>query len=735
MAGRPTHINIEPRSRDGSRPAFPSPRGLASPRMPHVDGDIPPQLSPLDAFAAQGRLLAKQLDDSSKNGRRVSRLPPLAIASSLAQARPGYFRSASAENERSILAPPEDSRPGARTQLATPEERPMSYYPRMSGLPHQPSEAEVQDLVASIEERGRSRRYPEPRSYLESDFEESPVEFSHGKGAMDFDDTESLGTGRDNQTLVHPPPENYSNYHLPPKQSRSYDSNTLAIPKDSHGRSGSSIRSVPAESSDDEHTGSMGASFTSLPRRPSASSGFSASTPPRSPFVPPRSPSISSEYSLGGGKGPRSTLNFSRPLSRASRPSFDTSSRQTSHDTQTFLYGDDNMTTPISLNGDDSPELPHDFSGPVPSYIYSRFSLPRGRVLQRNSLILLEDQNPQHQFKWEQPPVSYSNVKPVSPAMGARPPSPPREAPHPQPRSVPKVASPTRTEQDRQAPPRPSLQEKRNVTMGQDKPNQSRPSLQERRIPQSNVDPEKRSSRELTPEDHLAIGIKSHEEGSVHESTYHLRIAAKAGLPTAMLLYALACRHGWGMRPNPKEGVQWLRKAADSASLEVADDEEHANAANPADILEKKARRAQFALSIYELGVSHMNGWGIEQDKGLALRCFEIAGSWGDGDALAEAGFCYAQGVGCKKDLKKSAKFYRQAETKGMSMVGNSWIYKSKYNEDPSNEVARPATREGRSASKQATDSPEKKARNKSRTRSIFGRKKSLAANNQPLPP
>jgi TPR repeat protein len=46
---------------------------------------------------------------------------------------------------------------------------------------------------------------------------------------------------------------------------------------------------------------------------------------------------------------------------------------------------------------------------------------------------------------------------------------------------------------------------------------------------------------------------------------------------------------------------------------------------------------------------------------------------WGDVDALAEAGFCYAQGMGCKKNLKKSAKFYRMAEAKGMSMVGNSW--------------------------------------------------------------
>ena len=143
--------------------------------------------------------------------------------------------------------------------------------------------------------------------------------------------------------------------------------------------------------------------------------------------------------------------------------------------------------------------------------------------------------------------------------------------------------------------------------------------------------------------------------------------------PTAMLLYALACRHGWGMRANQREGVQWLRKAVDSAVLEVADDEDPASGNQVLDYHERKARRAQFALSIYELGVSHLNGWGIEQDKALALRCFEIAGNWGDTDALAEAGYCYAEGIGCKKDLKKAAKFYRLAESKGMTMVGNSW--------------------------------------------------------------
>jgi TPR repeat protein len=130
---------------------------------------------------------------------------------------------------------------------------------------------------------------------------------------------------------------------------------------------------------------------------------------------------------------------------------------------------------------------------------------------------------------------------------------------------------------------------------------------------------------DLTAEEHVSKSIALHEGGALQESTWHLRHAAKQGHPTGMLLYALACRHGWGMRPNPREGVQWLRKAADSASLEIADDEGQAKEGKPVDVVERKTRKAQFALSIYELGVSHMNGWGIEQDKKLALRCFEIA--------------------------------------------------------------------------------------------------------------
>jgi TPR repeat protein len=197
----------------------------------------------------------------------------------------------------------------------------------------------------------------------------------------------------------------------------------------------------------------------------------------------------------------------------------------------------------------------------------------------------------------------------------------------------------------------------------------------------------KSPSAELTPEEHLEIGIEAHDSGATNKSTYHLRLAAMAGLPTAMLLYALACRHGWGMRPNQAEGVKWLRKAIDTAGLDVAEAEEKLNAGKKKlDPIERKKRKAQYALAIYELGISSMNGWGCTKDKALAVRCYEIAGNWGDADALAEAAFCYTQGVGVKKDLHKAASLYRQAADKGMSMAGNSWwVATSSDNFEPTN--------------------------------------------------
>src|SRR5262249_4723360 len=119
----------------GSRP-------LRSPRL-HVAGEVPPALSPLDAFAAQSRLLARQLAESqAEDGRRISRLPPLTIESPLVvQGRSEYFRSMSSESpdgQDQDRSPQHSAGLGLTTEVESPPERPVSVHPRMSRIPPTP---------------------------------------------------------------------------------------------------------------------------------------------------------------------------------------------------------------------------------------------------------------------------------------------------------------------------------------------------------------------------------------------------------------------------------------------------------------------------------------------------------------------------------------------------------------------------------------------------------------------
>ncbi|PGH31476.1 hypothetical protein GX50_05718 [[Emmonsia] crescens] len=727
-----------------------------SPRISHFDGEVAPVLSPLDAFALQGRLLAKQLDESKKADRRMSRLPPASVARSLSQPRPGYYRAHSpGEPSNKTPVSPGGGGYGRSGEVEEPTFRPKSQHPmlsRMSGDPDSDNDRNVAEEAPDVP--------PIPPSAFEAPRAESPEDASwfHSDGEDEQENpAKPSPTSHDTSSAAREPPDSYT--------AKRNGSNTLAPPSSSTKRTAGSPGIPQHESSDDDYfTSSTAGSTFSKPRKLSSSSGMSMPQSPMTHFTRPhpRSPSPTSENSPIPNPLQRPSFNFSRPLSRSSTsismpsPSLYGPDQPEEYPSRTMSRG--NRPSPITVpNLSDSLADDAQTSAPT-SYIYAKYSLPRGRSVSRNSLVFTGLQTPL--FEWNEP--LFENSPPPSAAgretfEQVSPPA--RQAP-------PKQESPLKPEEtaeserksksaasskhestprknttgklvkrpDRTPPRGHSFDQgtRKNLSLG--KSNSSnrlstvpKPEDQDDAITistDSNATLRPHTSRSggpapatLSAEDHVAKGIQCHENGSLNESTYHLRIAAMQNEPTGMLLYALACRHGWGMRPNQREGVQWLRKAVDSALLDASNSEPRGR-----NIQEEKARQAQFALSIYELGVSHLNGWGIEQDKALALRCFEIAGQWGDVDALAEAGFCYVEGVGCKKDMKKAAKYYRMAESKGMSMVGNSWIYKPKY---MSADNTMPPT-----PSLNSTTGQEKNPlRTKSRTRSIFGRKKYPAAN------
>lgn len=97
-----------------SPPPQPSPHYLQPQMRPHHPppppatsraGEVPPLLSPLDAFALQSRLLAQKLEDGKKHDRRISRLPHEAIVKELGRPRPDY--SLSRENVAWDSEPPQ----------------------------------------------------------------------------------------------------------------------------------------------------------------------------------------------------------------------------------------------------------------------------------------------------------------------------------------------------------------------------------------------------------------------------------------------------------------------------------------------------------------------------------------------------------------------------------------------------------------------------------------------------
>ena len=678
-------------------------------RIQHFAGDIPPTLSPLDAFAAHSRRLARELEETRKAGeRRVSRLPPHIVTKSLTEHqanRPHYFRTLSGGSSPasgSSPGPQDGDGPGISPEVSHPNNRPLSSYPRLSTIPS-PAEDENDDddkfvtpreiPTAMLLPRGPAGDYfGIPRAQSPSPIDASPTSKSV-----------QVPTQRTNLPDIA--------YHFASAAPPSNSSYTLAPPRPHFTRDINNNR-PHNEASDDEYPSSNAGSTFSAVRRLSSNSNISLPQTPASPFTAAhlRSASGTSTNSAQSSRASRAQMNFSRPMSAASLTNLrDSPIRHQSKKSQLSQPSAASLDLPRTPLSFDEPRPRNSDDGYVTasSYTYGRFALPRGRMADRNSQVFLGLSSPA--FEWQEPLF---------------PSTPPRNSPRTNPISKPsaELARPsgdaqrsdgagfsfdlggetTHTGDNALRPttaqsangsiktsssvPRPSTSAGAASRPIRLPPMPTIPSEKESVSSRSNSTIRPTTARttsnyqSLSADDHVSKAIDLHQHGDLKESTYHFRIAAKQHHPTAMLLYALACRHGWGMRPNPKEGVSWLRQAMDSALSEVtADDSSSLETRDPQqpqpvrDTSEKKAHRAQFALSIYELGVSHLNGWGTEQDKALALRCFEIAGEWGDTDALTEAGFCYAEGIGCKKDLKKAAKFYRRAADRGVSMVGNSW--------------------------------------------------------------
>ncbi|KAI1807164.1 HCP-like protein [Daldinia bambusicola] len=170
--------------------------------------------------------------------------------------------------------------------------------------------------------------------------------------------------------------------------------------------------------------------------------------------------------------------------------------------------------------------------------------------------------------------------------------------------------------------------------------------------------------------------IRLHEEGELDQSTRLFgRLADPQGAnnPLSQVLYGLALRHGWGCDPDPERAITYLSAAASNAAAVES-------MALQAGLKKGGAAKGELVLAIFELANCFRHGWGIPRDPVAAKQYYETAANLGDTDAMNEVAWCYLEGFGCKKDKYAAARYYRLAEENGNKTLGNTWIWKDKYN-------------------------------------------------------
>lgn len=62
------------------------------------------------------------------------------------------------------------------------------------------------------------------------------------------------------------------------------------------------------------------------------------------------------------------------------------------------------------------------------------------------------------------------------------------------------------------------------------------------------------------------------------------------------------------------------------------------------------AAKGELVLAIFELANCFRHGWGVAKDPVAARQYYETAANLGDTDAMNEAGWCFLEGFGGKKD-------------------------------------------------------------------------------------
>ncbi len=167
---------------------------------------------------------------------------------------------------------------------------------------------------------------------------------------------------------------------------------------------------------------------------------------------------------------------------------------------------------------------------------------------------------------------------------------------------------------------------------------------------------------------------RSYLAAGTHASALpHIRRAAEADYPVAVLALGLSYLNGWGVPEDPARALEAFERAHDLgfayATMDLA--WFHLNGvAVPADEARavayyREAAEAGVAAAQAEMASRFMRGAGVAEDDAEGYRLAVRAADQGNGFAAYLAGFALERGLGVGRDLATAAKRYEEAAEAG----------------------------------------------------------------------
>ena len=143
----------------------------------------------------------------------------------------------------------------------------------------------------------------------------------------------------------------------------------------------------------------------------------------------------------------------------------------------------------------------------------------------------------------------------------------------------------------------------------------------------------------------LALFSKRFGKQDIAKAFEYFRKSAEQNFPEALYMAGICCEDGCGTRQDIELAANYYRRSAD---LGVA--------------------RAQYCFAL-----CCSNAFGkTAADEALAVEYYTKAAKQGYYRAQCNLGYCYAHGVGVKKDLGKAVEYYAQAAKQGHKVAQNN---------------------------------------------------------------